>query len=766
MRLALAQHSVNIFKSISLFLILLILGATEHALAQTVQTFTTSGTGNFTVPAGVTSVAVEVWGGGGGGGRASGTNGAAGGGGGGGAYAKKTFTGLTGGTSIIYYNVGAFGAGGASNGTSGAAGTASWANTSNAAPTGNTGALANGGGGGGAITTNAAGTAGTAGTVGFGDIVKAGGAGAAGVNGTLASSGGGGGGAAGNLSTAGATATGIAGATGVNPTPNFGSGGSGAANAAGGVGTAFGGGGAGGHRNATNNSGGNGANGAVVITYTLPACSGTPAPGNTVASVNPVAGGSSTVLSLQTATAGSGVTYQWQSSSDNSTWSNISGATNATYTASPTAATYYRCNVTCSGSTGTSNSLLVTVAYCTPSTSTTSTYVSNFVTTGGVTNISNNSNAFATGGYINYSSTISASHYASGSLGFSVTIVGGTAGIAIFVDWNKNFTFDAGEAVYNSAAYMATGTTTSSFTIPAGTANGDYRMRVITDFNATSPSACAFASGVQGEAEDYLLIVVTQPPTLTVGTLTAFGTTVCTGTTTAANSFTLSGAALTNDVVVGALAGYSYSTAPAGTYTSSLTLTPVAGAVSNTIYVKFSPTLAQSYLGNIVVSTVGGTSKNVAASGTGITTPTITTQPSSAGQSLSQNQVSGITALTIVATGTGTLTYRWFVNSTGSTDTTASAFITGATTTSYTPPSTTAGTFYYFCTVKNTCGTTVSSASGAIIVTSCPTPTAPVNQPTTLTFSNYTDSIRVNFVLASGADGYLVVRYPAGTVSG
>ena len=47
-----------------------------------------SGSGNFVVPAGVTSLQIELWGGGGGGGQGNGSSAGAGGGGGGG-YVKK-----------------------------------------------------------------------------------------------------------------------------------------------------------------------------------------------------------------------------------------------------------------------------------------------------------------------------------------------------------------------------------------------------------------------------------------------------------------------------------------------------------------------------------------------------------------------------------------------------------------------------------------------------------------------------------------------------
>jgi hypothetical protein len=83
-----------------------------------------------------------------------------------------------------------------------------------------------------------------------------------------------------------------------------------------------------------------------------------PTPGNTLASVNPVACGT-TALSLQN--PGTGFTYQWQSSPDNSIYTDIGGATAATYTATPSADTWYRCAVSLSGNPVNSTPVLVTV---------------------------------------------------------------------------------------------------------------------------------------------------------------------------------------------------------------------------------------------------------------------------------------------------------------------------------------------------------------------------------------------------------------------
>ena len=83
-----------------------------------------------------------------------------------------------------------------------------------------------------------------------------------------------------------------------------------------------------------------------------PACSGTPTPGNTVASSSSVCGGAPTTLSLQNPVTGANVTYQWQISTDGGTsFSNISGATASTYVANPTVNSSYQCLVSCSAGT-------------------------------------------------------------------------------------------------------------------------------------------------------------------------------------------------------------------------------------------------------------------------------------------------------------------------------------------------------------------------------------------------------------------------------
>ncbi len=119
----------------------------------------------------------------------------------------------------------------------------------------------------------------------------------------------------------------------------------------------------------------------------------------------------------------------------------------------------------------------------------------------------------------------------------------------------------------------------------------------------------------------------TATPSLSAGTLAAFGA-QCVGGTYGPNSFTITGANLdATPVSVAALAGFTYDTIPAGPYYNSLSIPHGLGAFSKTIYVNFSPVAVTSYNGNIAVSGGGATSINVAATGSGVLAgpPTITT---------------------------------------------------------------------------------------------------------------------------------------------
>jgi hypothetical protein len=217
------------------------------------QTVVVNPTSPWTVPAGVTSIKVEVWGAGGGGGAAWYGYG---GGGGGGAYNVATFTVTPGHTFNITIGTGGS-AGSFSDGGTGGATTVSGVD-------GTVSADGGGGGGFGAFYSNGGnGLAGSSAT----------GAHNGGAGGTANGNGAGGGGGAGNNAngTDGSnTSNGSGGAGNPNLAPYIGGDG-GAARTTNGTGnnagTGPGGGGGGGRNTGGLNNGGSGADGQVVITY-------------------------------------------------------------------------------------------------------------------------------------------------------------------------------------------------------------------------------------------------------------------------------------------------------------------------------------------------------------------------------------------------------------------------------------------------------------------------------------------------------------------
>ncbi len=244
-------------------------------------------------------------------------------------------------------------------------------------------------------------------------------------------------------------------------------------------------------------------------------CDGTPATGVAASSVASVCPTVSFNLVLTGITPAPGITYQWQSATAvGGPFTNITGATTATYAHSQSAVTYYRCVVTCTGSTLTSTSNVISVGinaptscYCTPTSTTgTSYFISSFSTTGGTTNITNNGTG--SGSYNQYLAQ-SASALMGNTVNFSLTTSTQSVYRAIYIDWNQDGAFDeVTEKVYTGNYTAVTGTTvTGSFTVPLTAMPGNTRMRVRTSYYlGAAMNACSNLS--YGEAEDYTFTVV------------------------------------------------------------------------------------------------------------------------------------------------------------------------------------------------------------------------------------------------------------------
>jgi hypothetical protein len=207
----------------------------------------------------------------------------------------------------------------------------------------------------------------------------------------------------------------------------------------------------------------------------------------------------------------------------------------------PNTQNYIHVRVDCDGL-GTDYSTWVTLpffsGYCQPtSTTNNATYFSNWTTNGAVTNINNNSTfSTAPSGYQDFTS-LSLTEYPGEEFAVQFTMVGGTAGVNVWIDWNNDLDFnDAGEFAVASNGFIASGTYNSVVTVPLTQAPGSYRVRARVDWNSGNPSACGNIS--QGEAEDYTITVIPKPVCSSV--LGAFASTyttsvdlplVCTGQT-------------------------------------------------------------------------------------------------------------------------------------------------------------------------------------------------------------------------------------------
>ncbi len=160
--------------------------------------------------------------------------------------------------------------------------------------------------------------------------------------------------------------------------------------------------------------------------------------------------------------------------------------------------------------------------YCLSTSTSSSTYTDDFTTTGGSTNISNTSSGYATNGYED-ATAMSVSRYATGSVDFTAAFVGTTVGFNIWVDWNNDFDFDdTDEKVYASGSYVSSASGT--ITVPAGTANGNYRMRTRCDYYNSDPNACG--ERTRAETEDYTFTVVDPPSCPDPSALTAVNETL------------------------------------------------------------------------------------------------------------------------------------------------------------------------------------------------------------------------------------------------
>jgi len=371
--------------------------------------------------------------------------------------------------------------------------------------------------------------------------------------------------------------------------------------------------------------------------------------------------------------SGSVGSIQWQVSTDNVSWANISGATSTPLTSAQmgalTQTRYYRA--------------LVTSGVC----------AANYSNTVTVTVVADPS--------IN-TQPASFTECEGGTLALSVVATGGTPSLTY--QWYSN------TSQSNSGGTSINGATSSNYT-PASTSSGTYYYYCVV---SASGSGC---DNVTSNA-----VTVTVVPDITISVMPSSPANICVGGTSTNISLVATNGtpSLT----------YQWQYWTGGGWVNAVNGTPAgatySGANTSDSF-NVSQTVAGSYNYSCLVSASGNGCDAIQAGSVFVTVvedPSITTQPSNINECVDGNEILIVTA----TGGTPSLTYQWYSNT--SLSNTGGTSITGATSSSYTPASTSAGTYYYYCVVSasgNGCTTITSNAVTVTIFADPSISTQPVN---------------------------------------
>jgi len=251
------------------------------------------------------------------------------------------------------------------------------------------------------------------------------------------------------------------------------------------------------------------ANGTIQVdaaTCSCTPCAGTPNPGNTTSTANPVCPTVPFTLGLQTPQNFAGITYLWEKSTTGvgGPWS-AAGSTASAFTTNITVPTAYRCQVTCTNSAQTtiSNPLNVTInppsaCYCAGGATD---VVDEKISRVRYNTIDNSSSS--TSGYENFTAisttviqgsiqpiTVDISNFFTGDL------------VRVWIDFNQNGSFtDPGERVV--ATTSSTNPAVANITIPVTASIGPTRMRIRMYWQPSDPDPGPCGNTIYGQVEDY-----------------------------------------------------------------------------------------------------------------------------------------------------------------------------------------------------------------------------------------------------------------------
>jgi gliding motility-associated-like protein len=485
--------------------------------------------------------------------------------------------------------------------------------------------------------------------------------------------------------------------------------------------------------------------------------------------------------------------YQWSSSMDGATWTNVSGATNSTF--SPSLYTVsgiynYQVTISFSGSgcnTITSTSAVVFVnedpivssqptsaSYCQNSSSITPLSVT--VTGGAGTEIyqwyvhTTNSN---TGGTLIQGATsqtytppvtnlgIRYYYCIVSQTGANCSVVSETATIQVtqgpsfttqplasqticeggsLTDLQVAYTNGTGVASYQW--YSNTTNNIAGGTAISGATSATYSPSSTTVDTSFYYCIISFSSGGCSSISSAIARVVVHPdPTITTQPLAT--QTICQGGGIPA-PFTVA--------FTGGLGTPSYQWQ---TYQSGSGTWLTIPSATNVSYNPPSFGVAGTFLYRVTISFPNGngcgTTTSTDAQVISIPDPTVTSQPQSASYCVNATTV---TPLTVIASGgTGTFSYQWYSNT--SSASAGGTPIQGATTDTYSPSVSTTGTFYYYCVVSQTgANCQVVSTSAAIVVTALPTFNTQPLSAQTICLGGTPTNLTVSYTNGTGTPSY------------
>ncbi len=260
----------------------------------------------------------------------------------------------------------------------------------------------------------------------------------------------------------------------------------------------------------------------TTMTYISPAspCGNPVAAGTTVSTPAGACPGQAISLSLNGVTIGTGLTYQWQSSANGTTWTDITGATNANYSLIQTANTYYQCIVTCSaGTPATSTPILVNMnsffsCYCSTINAGGGGCMMNNIQIGSINNNTATTNPIASPFYTAFALNTILAQGATYSLSVAIDAANVYTGaiVSVWIDWNQNGQYEASEwqqvGVNINSGTIASININVPIGIPLGTTGMRIRSRGAGNPNGATDACTDMGSG---ETEDYTVTIMPVP---------------------------------------------------------------------------------------------------------------------------------------------------------------------------------------------------------------------------------------------------------------